>query len=153
MKQQRDITKSKEEDKLLVLRVAQNFKNFFFIWRDPKFYYFLENGPLKFLQPTLSKCFISFTFTDLVYTFLIRWLSESKVSTFLKFVCNEITVLGQWDENWGGMIQYRVSLLGFHTRHSLFKYMFLVTLLSFLEDFFLFSLAETEWTFYKVRYI
>ena len=153
MKQQRDLTNSKDEDNLQVLRVAQNFKKVFFIWRDPKFYYFLENSPLKFLQSTLSKCFISFKFTDLEYTFFFRWLSERKVPTFLKFVCNVITVLGKWDENCGGMTQYRVSLLGFHTSHSIFKYMFLVTLLSFLEDYFLFSLAETELTFYKLRYI
>jgi hypothetical protein len=95
------------------------------------------------LQSALSKCFLSFMFTDLNYSFLILWPIKRQVSTFQKFVCKVLTVFGKKDENCVGMSEYNISLLGFHTSHSLIKCMFLVKILCFWKGFFLFSLAET----------
>lgn len=68
----------------------------------------------KFLQSTLSKWLISFSFTDLNYSCLIRWPIRGQLPTFHTFVFNVPKVLGKLVENWGGMSQYRISLLGFH---------------------------------------
>jgi len=147
LKERRDLTKSMKGGSLQELRVAQTFKKFFSIRSDPSG----KQSPEIFIIS--SSCFLSFGFTDINYSFSIRWLSEIKAPTFHKPVCNVLAVLGKWDENWGGMTQYRMSLLGFHTSHCLFKYMFLVKMMCFLEDCFLFSLAETELTFNKMNYI